>query len=159
MRIKNNVFAMNTFRQLGVNNYGVGKSLEKLSSRLRINRANDAAVLEISSEGRKLADSFNKANSTNKINNEPVQAIQLSNQSVKEQVQSRQSIQAVKERAEAALESLQSKQLLQTGSQDIKDVDIASGTTTYTRNQILVQSGIEPLGKENKRSSVLDLLI
>ena len=41
--------AMNANRQLGINNTGVSKSLEKLSSGFRVNRAgDDAAGLSIS---------------------------------------------------------------------------------------------------------------
>lgn len=53
MRINNNIMAMNTHRQLGVNTLGSAKSMEKLSSGLRINRAaDDAAGLSISEKMR-----------------------------------------------------------------------------------------------------------
>ncbi|AOV08511.1 flagellin [Sporosarcina ureilytica] len=53
MRINNNIAALNTHRQLAFNNTNVGKSLEKLSSGLRINRAgDDAAGLAISEKMR-----------------------------------------------------------------------------------------------------------
>jgi flagellin len=53
MRINNNIMAMNTHRQLGVNTLGSSKSMEKLSSGLRINRAaDDAAGLSISEKMR-----------------------------------------------------------------------------------------------------------
>lgn len=53
MRINNNIMAMNTHRQLGVNNSATAKSLEKLSSGYRINRAgDDAAGLAISEKMR-----------------------------------------------------------------------------------------------------------
>jgi len=49
MRINNNVVAFNASRNLGMSNSALGKSLEKLSSGLRINRAgDDAAGLVIS---------------------------------------------------------------------------------------------------------------
>ncbi len=49
MRINNNIMAMNTHRQMGINNLNSAKSAEKLSSGLRINRAaDDAAGLSIS---------------------------------------------------------------------------------------------------------------
>ena len=49
MRITNNVMAFNASRNLGVSNTALGKSLEKLSSGYRINRAgDDAAGLVIS---------------------------------------------------------------------------------------------------------------
>ena len=49
MRINNNVSAFNAYRNLGTNQLALGKSLEKLSSGLRINRAaDDAAGLVIS---------------------------------------------------------------------------------------------------------------
>ncbi|AEM73713.1 flagellin [Caldicellulosiruptor acetigenus] len=53
MRINNNIMAMNTYRQMGVNNSQLAKSVEKLSSGLRINRAgDDAAGLSISEKMR-----------------------------------------------------------------------------------------------------------
>ncbi|MDQ1911282.1 flagellin [Paenibacillus sp. GD4] len=53
MRINHNIAALNTHRQLSGNNTAVGKSLEKLSSGLRINRAgDDAAGLAISEKMR-----------------------------------------------------------------------------------------------------------
>ena len=53
MRINHNLMAMNTHRQLGVNNNATSKSVEKLSSGLRINRAgDDAAGLSISEKMR-----------------------------------------------------------------------------------------------------------
>ncbi|EXX90919.1 flagellin N-terminal helical domain-containing protein, partial [Paenibacillus darwinianus] len=53
MRINNNISALNTYRSLTANNGAVSKSLEKLSSGLRINRAgDDAAGLAISEKMR-----------------------------------------------------------------------------------------------------------
>src|SRR5690554_7787740 len=53
MIINTNVSALNTYRQLGVNNNAGAKSMEKLSSGLRINRAgDDAAGLAISEKMR-----------------------------------------------------------------------------------------------------------
>src|SRR5690625_2372248 len=53
MIINHNISALNTHRQLGVNNNAVSSSLEKLSSGLQINRAgDDAAGLAISEKMR-----------------------------------------------------------------------------------------------------------
>ncbi|MFA8439417.1 flagellin [Pueribacillus sp. YX66] len=53
MIINHNISALNAHRQLGVNNNAVAKSLEKLSSGMRINRAgDDAAGLAISEKMR-----------------------------------------------------------------------------------------------------------
>jgi len=53
MRIQHNISALNTNRQLGFNNVQTSKSLEKLSSGYRINRAgDDAAGLAISEKMR-----------------------------------------------------------------------------------------------------------
>jgi len=62
MRIQNNIPALNTFRQLGVNNTGSAKALEKLSSGFRINRAgDDAAGLAISEKMRAQIRGLNRA--------------------------------------------------------------------------------------------------
>lgn len=53
MRINNNLMAMNAHRQLGINSNAQAKSLEKLSSGYRVNRAgDDAAGLAISEKMR-----------------------------------------------------------------------------------------------------------
>ncbi len=53
MRINNNIAAINTHRQYGINNSNIAKSTEKLSSGYRVNRAgDDAAGLAISEKKR-----------------------------------------------------------------------------------------------------------
>ncbi|MUT65015.1 flagellin [Paenibacillus sp. NEAU-GSW1] len=53
MRINHNITAINTHRNMGLNNTAAGKSMEKLSSGLRINRAgDDAAGLAVSEKMR-----------------------------------------------------------------------------------------------------------
>lgn len=64
MKIQHNISALNTFRQMGVNNTGTAKSLEKLSSGYRINRAgDDAAGLAISEKMRAQTRGLNRASS------------------------------------------------------------------------------------------------
>jgi flagellin len=63
MIINHNIAAMNTYRQLTTNNASTGKSLEKLSSGLRINRAgDDAAGLAISEKMRAQIRGLDQAN-------------------------------------------------------------------------------------------------
>lgn len=53
MRINHNITALNTHRNMGLNNVNAGKAMEKLSSGLRINRAaDDAAGLAVSEKMR-----------------------------------------------------------------------------------------------------------
>lgn len=62
MRIVNNLMAMNAQRQLSINQSGIAKSIEKLSSGLRINRAgDDAAGLAISEKMRGQIRGLNQA--------------------------------------------------------------------------------------------------
>ena len=62
MRINNNLMAMNTHRQLGMANNQGAKSMEKLSSGLRINKAgDDAAGLSISEKMRGQIRGLNQA--------------------------------------------------------------------------------------------------
>ena len=62
MRIQHNIAALNAYRNLGVNNTGVSKNLEKLSSGYRINRAgDDAAGLAISEKMRSQITGLNTA--------------------------------------------------------------------------------------------------
>lgn len=62
MRINNNVQALNTYNRLTINNDALSKSLEKLSSGMRINRAgDDAAGLAISEKMRGQIRGLNQA--------------------------------------------------------------------------------------------------
>ncbi|MCD6295666.1 MAG: flagellin, partial [Deltaproteobacteria bacterium] len=62
LRIQNNIAAMNAHRQLGIADAGMNKSLERLSSGYRINRAaDDAAGLAISQSFRADIASFKVA--------------------------------------------------------------------------------------------------
>jgi flagellin len=62
MRINNNLMAMNTHRQLGINSGNGAKAIEKLSSGYRINRAgDDAAGLAISEKMRGQIRGLNQA--------------------------------------------------------------------------------------------------
>jgi len=62
MRIQNNITAVNSHRQYGINNNKIGKNVEKLSSGFRINRAgDDAAGLAISEKMRSQVRGLNMA--------------------------------------------------------------------------------------------------
>ncbi len=62
MRINNNISALNTYRQYNTNTASASKSMEKLSSGLRINRAaDDAAGLSISEKMRSQIRGLNQA--------------------------------------------------------------------------------------------------
>jgi flagellin len=64
MRVQHNINALNSSRNLGINNTQLGKSSEKLSSGYRINRAgDDAAGLAISEKMRNQIRGLNKASS------------------------------------------------------------------------------------------------
>ena len=63
MRINHNIAAMNTYNKLTANNAATAKSLEKLSSGLKINRAGDnAAGLAISEKMRAQVRGLDQAN-------------------------------------------------------------------------------------------------
>ena len=62
MRINNNITALNSHRQYGINNGALGKNVEKLSSGFRVNRAaDDAAGLAISEKMRAQIRGLNMA--------------------------------------------------------------------------------------------------
>ena len=64
MIIQHNIAAINSYRNLGINQSGLNKNLEKLSSGYRINRAgDDAAGLKISEKMRSQVRGLNKASS------------------------------------------------------------------------------------------------
>ena len=62
MRINNNITAINSHRQYGINNANIGRNVEKLSSGFRVNRAgDDAAGLAISEKMRTQIRGLNMA--------------------------------------------------------------------------------------------------
>ena len=62
MRINHNISAFNAWRQIGITDHALSKSLERLSSGLRINRAaDDAAGLAISEKMRAQINGLNQA--------------------------------------------------------------------------------------------------
>ena len=62
MIIQHNIAAINSYRNLGINQSGLNKNLEKLSSGYRINRAgDDAAGLAISESMRSQINGLNQA--------------------------------------------------------------------------------------------------
>ena len=62
MRINNNITAINSHRQYTINNNGIGRNVEKLSSGFRVNRAgDDAAGLAISEKMRTQIRGLNMA--------------------------------------------------------------------------------------------------
>ena len=64
MVVRSNVMALNAYRQLGMNNSAVSKSLEKLSSGYRINRAgDDASGLAISEKMKAQISALEQASS------------------------------------------------------------------------------------------------
>ena len=68
MRINHNIAAMNTYGKLTANNSATAKSLEKLSSGLKINRAGDnAAGLAISEKMRAQVRGLDQATITHKM--------------------------------------------------------------------------------------------
>ena len=63
MIINHNISALNNYRQMGINNSANAKSMEKLSSGLRINKAgDDAAGLAISEKMRAQVRGLDQAN-------------------------------------------------------------------------------------------------
>ena len=68
MIINHNISALNNYRQMGINNNANAKSMEKLSSGLRINRAgDDAAGLAISEKMRAQVRGLDQATLTLKM--------------------------------------------------------------------------------------------
>ncbi|MCL2223194.1 MAG: flagellin [Oscillospiraceae bacterium] len=62
MRINNNIMAINSHRQYGINSGAIGRSVERLSSGFRVNRAaDDAAGLAISEKMRTQIRGLNQA--------------------------------------------------------------------------------------------------
>jgi len=136
MRINNNLLALNTHRQLGINNTAVQKSVEKLSSGYRINRAgDDAAGLSISEKMRAQIRGLNMASRNAQ---DAISLIQTAEGALNE---THAILQRMRELAvQAANDTNESvdRQAIQTELTElVKEIDRIADTTTFNEKKIL----------------------
>ena len=135
LRINQNIAAMNAYRNLSVTDGQMAKSLEKLSSGFRINRAaDDAAGLSIS------------------------EGLRAQVGGLKVAVRNAQDGISVVQTAEGAMNEVAAENLSASESR-IRDTDMAQEMVSFTRSQILTQAGTAMLAQANQApQQVLQLL-
>jgi flagellin len=181
VRINQNITAMNAYRNLSVTQGQQSKSLERLSSGFRINRAaDDAAGLAISEKLRGQVKGLNQAvsNAQNGVSliqtaegalNETHSILQrmreLSVQSaidtaINSVSSSRADLGAVQNRLEHTINNLSvASENLAASESRIRDTDMAKEMLSFTRSQILSQAGTAMLAQANQMpQGVLQLL-
>lgn len=136
MRINHNIAALNTYRSLSANNINASKSLEKLSSGLRINRAgDDAAGLAISEKMRGQIRGLDQASRNAQ---DGISLIQTAEGALNE---THSILQRMRELAvQASTDSntdTDRKELQKEVSQLIKEIDRISNTTEFNNQKLL----------------------
>ena len=143
MRINNNITAINSHRQYGINNNNIGKNVEKLSSGYRVNRAaDDAAGLAISEKMRSQIRGLNMAS---KNSQDAVSLVQIAEGGM-------QTIQDILQRmrelaVQAASDTNQDKDrdaLQLEIDQLIEEIDQIADTTEF--NEMKLLNGSTPFG-------------
>ena len=137
MRINNNITALNSHRQYGINNRNIGKNVEKLSSGFRVNRAaDDAAGLAISEKMRSQIRGLNMASKNAQDAVSLVQTAEGGMQTIQD------ILQRVRELAiQAASDTNQNtvdRQALQLEVNElIKEIDQVADTTEFNKLKLL----------------------
>jgi len=134
--VNTNTSAMVAATQANLNNRGLGASLERLSSGLKINRAgDDASGLAIADSLRSQANSLTQALSNA---NEAIGIIQIADKSMSEQVSILDTIKTKSTQAAQDGQSTSSRKAIQS---DIKalmnQLDNIAGSTSYNGKQLL----------------------
>ncbi|MCL2392512.1 MAG: flagellin [Oscillospiraceae bacterium] len=137
MRINNNITAINSHRQYGINSGNIGKNMEKLSSGFRVNRAaDDAAGLAISEKMRAQIRGLNMASKNSQDAVSLVQTAEGGMQTIQDILQRMREL-AVQSASdtnqnEVDREALQ-LELVQLGD----EIDQIASTTEFNRMQLL----------------------
>ena len=136
MRIQHNIPALNTFRQLGINNAGAAKALEKLSSGYKINRAGDgAAGLAISEKMRAQVRGLNRASENAQ---DGISLIQAAEGALQEAQNILQSMRKLAVEAANDVNGAEDRQYIQDEiNQLVKELDRISATTEFNKMTVL----------------------
>ena len=136
MRINNNIAAMNAWRNLGISNAGLGKSLEKLSSGLRINKAaDDASGMAIADSLRTQANSLGQAISNA---NDAIGVIQIADKAMDEQLKILDTIKTKAIQASSDTQSSGSREAIQKDvNRLLEELNNIAQTTSYNGQTLL----------------------
>jgi len=147
MRINHNIAAMNTHRQLTSNTLGANKSLEKLSSGLRINRAgDDAAGLAISEKMRAQIRGLDMAS---KNAQDGISLIQTAEGALNETHSILQRIRVLADQSANGTNTADDRKALQEEVKQLKDEIDRIGNTTEFNTQKLLNGALKSAGGAN----------
>jgi len=137
MRIQNNIMALNTHRQYTINNNNIAKSLEKLSSGYRINRAgDDAAGLAISEKMRAQIRGLNMASKNSQDGISMIQTAEGALQSTHDILQRMREL-AVQSSSDTNEQTVDRAALQQEFSALLDEVDQIAGKTRFNDQNLI----------------------
>ena len=137
MRINNNITALNSHRQYGINNGNIGKNVEKLSSGFRVNRAaDDAAGLAISEKMRAQIRGLNMASKNSQDAVSLVQTAEGGMQTVQDILQRMREL-AVQSASDTNETKVDRAALQLEVNQLIEEIDQIAVTTEFNKMQLL----------------------
>jgi len=137
MRINNNITALNSHRQYGINNGNISKNMEKLSSGFRVNRAgDDAAGLAISEKMRAQIRGLNMASKNSQDAISMVQTAEGGMQTIQNILQRMREL-AVQSGSDTNETKIDRGALNLELDQLIKEVDAIADTTEFNKMKLL----------------------
>ena len=150
MRINNNITALNSHRQYGINSKNIGKNVERLSSGFRVNRAaDDAAGLAISEKMRSQIRGLNMASKNAQDAVSLVQTAEGGMQTIQDILQRMREL-AVQASSDTNQNTVDRQALQLEVNQLIEEINQIAETTEFNKMKLL--SG--PKSPTNKEGSV-----
>ena len=141
MRINNNITAINSHRQYGINNTNISKNMEKLSSGFRVNRAgDDAAGLAISEKMRAQIRGLNMASKNSQDAVSLVQTAEGGMQTIQDILQRMREL-AVQSASDTNQDDVDREALQLELAQLGEEIDQIANTTEFNRAQLLNATG------------------
>ena len=142
MRINNNITAINSHRNYGLNNRNISKNMEKLSSGYRVNRAaDDAAGLAISEKMRSQIRGLNMASKNSQDAVSLVQTAEGGMQTIQDVLQRIREL-AVQAASDTNQNTVDRQALQLEVNQLIEELDQIADTTEFNKMKLLDGSGV-----------------
>ena len=137
MRINNNITAINSHRQYGINNFNISKNMEKLSSGYRVNRAaDDAAGLAISEKMRTQIRGLNMASKNSQDGVSLVQTAEGGMQAIQNILQRVREL-AVQSASDTNQNTVDRQAIQLEVNQLIAEIDQIAETTEFNKMKLL----------------------
>jgi len=137
MRIQNNITAINSHRNYGINNLAIGKNMEKLSSGYRVNRAaDDAAGLAISEKMRAQIRGLNMASRNSQDGISMVQIAESGMQTIQDILQRMREL-AVQAASDTNEDNIDRPSLQKEIDALIDEIDEIADTTEFNTMKLL----------------------